>query len=210
MSRSRAITDGSRWPEQYIEGRCKRQRMNESDDGDDNESTSDADRPRGRACLLGGWCRLRSISTCALRLVATACPASLSPSIRCPPVRPACLQESDGLPRSRPPANIRSHFPTRRHTRRRSWPSRRILTASVRNGFRRDVFASTADRWWTDVAELLDPKGHDLRAWLASSFFEYHLKRHSKSRRKAPISLATRHPLGPLQRVALCSPPHAR
>ncbi len=38
-----------------------------------------------------------------------------------------------------------------------------------------------------DVAALLDPKGHDLRAWLAGSFFEYHLKRYSKSRRKAPI-----------------------
>ena len=49
------------------------------------------------------------------------------------------------------------------------------------------VFGADADRWWNDVAALLDPKGHDLRVWLAGSFFEHHLKRHSKSRRKAPI-----------------------
>ena len=37
------------------------------------------------------------------------------------------------------------------------------------------------------MAALLDPKGHELRDWLASSFFEHYLNRHSKSRRKAPI-----------------------
>src|SRR5262249_13822740 len=34
---------------------------------------------------------------------------------------------------------------------------------------------------------LLDPQGEDLRGWLASGFFEHHLKLHSKSRRRAPI-----------------------
>jgi len=49
------------------------------------------------------------------------------------------------------------------------------------------VFGAGADRWWNDVAALLDPKGHDLRVWLAGGFFEHHIKSHSKSRRKAPI-----------------------
>jgi hypothetical protein len=49
------------------------------------------------------------------------------------------------------------------------------------------VFGSTADAIWQEAAALLDPKGHDLRTWLRSGFFEHHLKRHSKSRRKAPI-----------------------
>ena len=62
----------------------------------------------------------------------------------------------------------------------------RDLTAAVRAVFE-VVFDSEADRWWNDVAALLDPKGHDLRVWLAGSFFEHHLKRYSKSRRKAPI-----------------------
>src|SRR5439155_6036471 len=60
------------------------------------------------------------------------------------------------------------------------------LTAAVRAVFDL-VFGAGADRGWNDVAALLDPKDHDLRAWLAGSLFEHHLKRHSKSRRKAPI-----------------------
>ena len=47
--------------------------------------------------------------------------------------------------------------------------------------------ARGADAVWEEAAALLDPKGQDLRSWLASGFFEHHLKRHSKSRRKAPI-----------------------
>ena len=37
------------------------------------------------------------------------------------------------------------------------------------------------------LAGLLEPNNSDLRVWIASSFFEHHIKRHSKSRRKAPI-----------------------
>ena len=62
----------------------------------------------------------------------------------------------------------------------------RDLTAAVRAVFD-EVFGSGADGWWNEASALLDPKGHDLRAWLTSRFFEHHLKRHSKSRRKAPI-----------------------
>jgi hypothetical protein len=49
------------------------------------------------------------------------------------------------------------------------------------------VFDADADAWWNDVAALLDPRSQNLRVWFAESFFEQHLKRHSKSRRKAPI-----------------------
>jgi hypothetical protein len=62
----------------------------------------------------------------------------------------------------------------------------RDLTAAVRAVFE-TVFERAADALWQEVAALLDPKQHDLRAWLASSFFDYHLRLHSKSRRKAPI-----------------------
>lgn len=60
------------------------------------------------------------------------------------------------------------------------------LTAAVRAVFD-VVFGADADRWWGDVAAVLDPKDHELRGWLAGSFFEHHLKRYSRSRRKAPI-----------------------
>lgn len=49
------------------------------------------------------------------------------------------------------------------------------------------VFGARADAIWEEASALLDPKDHELGAWLSSSFFEHHLKRHSKSRRKAPI-----------------------
>jgi hypothetical protein len=49
------------------------------------------------------------------------------------------------------------------------------------------VFGARADAWWSDVSILLDPRNQNLRTWLATGFFEHHLKRHSKSRRRAPI-----------------------
>ena len=49
------------------------------------------------------------------------------------------------------------------------------------------VFGASADAIWQEASALLDPKGHDLRTWLAKEFFAHHLARHSKSRRKAPI-----------------------
>jgi hypothetical protein len=49
------------------------------------------------------------------------------------------------------------------------------------------VFPIRADTWWNELAAMLDPKHHDLRVWLTSSFFGYHLKRYSASHRKAPI-----------------------
>jgi hypothetical protein len=62
----------------------------------------------------------------------------------------------------------------------------RDITSAMRGVFHR-VFGASADAWWNEVAALLDPKDHDLRSWIASSFFEHHLKRHSKSRRRAPV-----------------------
>jgi hypothetical protein len=60
------------------------------------------------------------------------------------------------------------------------------LTAAIRRVFD-EAFNANADACWNEATALLDPQGQDLRVWLASSFFEHHLKRHSKSRRKAPI-----------------------
>jgi hypothetical protein len=95
------------------------------------------------------------------------------------------LTGDDGLPLDRPPAGYPLPFPEDGilvddpgHPR--------DLTAAVRAVFD-TVFGTSADAVWQQAAALLDPKGHDLRTWLARDFFGHHLARHSKSRRKAPI-----------------------
>ena len=95
------------------------------------------------------------------------------------------LTGDDGLPLARPPAGYPLAFPDDGilvddpgHPR--------DLTAAVRAVFD-TVFGASADAVWQEAAALLDPKGHDLRTWLARDFFDHHLARHSKSRRKAPI-----------------------
>jgi hypothetical protein len=62
----------------------------------------------------------------------------------------------------------------------------RAITASARAVFD-VVFGDDADARWQEAIGILDPKNHDLRAFVARTFFEQHLKRYSKSRRKAPI-----------------------
>ena len=49
------------------------------------------------------------------------------------------------------------------------------------------AFGTEGDAQWDEAAGLLDPRGRNLRAWLANGLFELHVRRYSKSRRKAPI-----------------------
>ena len=114
----------------------------------------------------------------------------------------------DGMPLASAPAGYPIAFPDNGILRRRPGHPR-DLTAAVRAVFE-TVFGPRADAWWDEVAALLDPNNHDLRAWLASSFFEHHLKRHSKSRRKAPILWQLGTPSGRYSVVALCPPADAR
>jgi hypothetical protein len=92
---------------------------------------------------------------------------------------------ADGLPLSHTPA----HYPL-------SIPQDGVLvddpghpkdlTVQIRTAF--DVlFGGYANVWWTDIVQLIEPDTHDLRTWLADKFFSDHLKRHSKSRRRAPL-----------------------
>jgi hypothetical protein len=62
----------------------------------------------------------------------------------------------------------------------------RDLATAVRQVFD-VVFGDDADALWQEAGALLDPRGREVRTWLAKGFFEHHLKRHSKSRRQAPI-----------------------
>jgi hypothetical protein len=62
----------------------------------------------------------------------------------------------------------------------------RDLAAAVQKIFEQ-VFKERGDVWWSEVGNSLPSPGGDVRSWLASNFFDYNIKRYSKSRRKAPI-----------------------
>jgi hypothetical protein len=113
-----------------------------------------------------------------------AMPSEPEPFDPLPVCSPGMLTGDDGLPLARPPFEYPILFPEDGilvddpgHPR--------DITAAVRAVFDA-VFGLSADAFLQEAAALVDPRGHDLRRWLASGFFEHHLKRHSKSRRKAP------------------------
>jgi hypothetical protein len=114
-----------------------------------------------------------------------ALPAEPEPFDPLPVCSSAMLTGDDGLPLAGSPAGYPLTFPEdgilvddAGHPR--------DLTTAVRAVFE-TVFGASADALWQETAALLDPRGHDLRGWLASGYFGHHLQRHSKSRRKAPI-----------------------
>lgn len=112
-------------------------------------------------------------------------PDDIDPFAPLPVCSPAMLAGDDGLPLVRPPMAYPLTF-----------PENGILTDDP--GHERDlgnavrevfdvVFKDSADVWSNEVASLLDSKNQSISGWLSAGFFEHHLKRHSKSRRKAPI-----------------------
>jgi hypothetical protein len=122
-----------------------------------------------------------------IRVPAESSGSSLSsdPFDPLPACSPGMLTGDDGLPRSDTPDGYPIAVP--QHGILVDDPGHpQDFTAKIRAAF--DVlFGDYADVWWNDVARLLEPVTHDLRSWLASRFFGDHLKRYSKSRRKAPL-----------------------
>lgn len=160
--------------------------------GTDAEEITDDDVEGGSAaaslaCQLVSWAVGVACGRFDVRLAtgARALPAEPEPFEPLPACSPAMLTGNDGLPLASAPVGYPCAFPEN-GILADDPGSPRDMTGAVRAVFD-EVFSANADARWNEAADLLDPNGHDLRAWLGSRFFEHHLKSYSKSRRKAPI-----------------------
>jgi hypothetical protein len=182
----RAITEGftvAAADEVHVDGQAS-----EESDGEDSESelTPAADSSALTADLLS-WCVGVAVGRFDIRFATgeREPPSDPDPFDPVPVCSPGMLTGEDGLPVDAVPVG----YPL-------AWPEDgvlvddpghpRDLTAAVREVFE-VVFGSAADAFWTEASELVDPRSQDIRRWLQRTFFQEHIKRYSKSRRKAPI-----------------------
>jgi hypothetical protein len=133
------------------------------------------------------WCVGVAFGRFDVRLATGAreVPPEPGPFDALPVCPPGMLTGKDGLLAAQPPSGYPLMFPVDGllvddpgHNR--------DLTRVVRTIFE-VVFGAESDERWQEAGALLDSRGQDVRTWLARNFFEFHLKRYSKSRRKAPI-----------------------
>jgi hypothetical protein len=109
-------------------------------------------------------------------------PEPFDPLPRC---SPGMLTGDDGLPLDKPPPGYPIPFPESGVLV--DDPGHALdLTARSHEVFA-VVFPADTEERWQEAAALIDPRGADLRAYFQKTFFEQHIKRYSKSRRKAPI-----------------------
>jgi len=111
-----------------------------------------------------------------------AAPLEPEPFDPLPVCSPGMLTGDDSLPVTAPPSGYPLTFPTDGILVDDPGHPRDLVRA-VRSVF--DTVFDDANARWHEAAELLSVS--DLRNWFARDFFEPHIKRYSKSRRKAPI-----------------------
>lgn len=111
-----------------------------------------------------------------------AAPTEPGPFDPLPVCSPGMLTGDDGLPLATPPTGYPLIFPTDGVLVDDPGHPRDLVRA-VRSVF--DTVFDDANGRWHEAAELLGTP--DLRTWFTRDFFEPHVKRYSKSRRKAPI-----------------------
>jgi hypothetical protein len=113
-------------------------------------------------------------------------PAILGDPLGPLPVRaPGILTGADGLPLAAPPPNYPIAFPTDGILVDDPGHDRDLLTR-IRQVFT-ILFSDDGEARLAEAVSILDPRADDLRPWLRRTFFEEHIQRYSKSRRKAPI-----------------------
>lgn len=179
-----AITDGFSNGDIDADGSAEGDEGNDFEEDADSENRADAD---SLAAELTAWAVGVAFGRFDVRLASGTrpLPAEPEPFDPLPACSPAMLTGDDGLPLAAAPTGYPLEF-----------PENGILVDDP--GHARDlgnivqlvfdeVFKPNAHAWWNAVGTLLDPKGHELRTWLASTYFNHHLQRYSRSRRKAPI-----------------------
>lgn len=180
----RAISEGFAGDADGSDADESAQEVDEADDEQDGPAAADV---AGLASELASWAVGVAFGRFDVRLATgeRKSPAEPDPFDPLPVCSPGMLVGEDGLPVAGPPQGYPLGFP-RDGILVDDPGDARDLTAAARAAF--DVlFGASAEARWDEAAALLDPRGHDLRAWLRAGFFERHLKLHSKSRRKAPI-----------------------
>lgn len=181
----RAITEGFG---PRVSGELSNDSKSDDDDAgaDATENEPAADPERLAADLLS-WAIGVAFGRFDVRLTTGSCPVAaeaepFEPLLAC---SAGMLTGGDGLPLARPPAEYPLGFPETGILIDDPGHAQDLVSA-IRAVFRM-VFGGDPDRWYDDVTSVIDPKRQDLRGWLADSFFGFHLKRYSKSRRKAPV-----------------------
>jgi hypothetical protein len=156
-------------------------------DDEDAHGVEPVGDPQGLASELVGWAVGTALGRFDVRLAtgSRSRPLEPEPFDPLPSCSPGMLTGDNGLPLLHAPPRYPISFPlTGALVDETGHPQ--DLTAAVRAVFD-VVFAARADELWIEASSLLDPKTQDLRSWLATGFFEHHLQRYSKSRRRAPI-----------------------
>jgi hypothetical protein len=156
----------------------------EPDDADDTEEEAAEVDAKPMVTSLLSWALGVAFGRFDVRLATgeRSAPPEPEPFDPLPVCSPGMLTGDDGLPLSAPPAGYPLAFPSDGLLVDDPGHPQDLISA-VRSVF--EVVFDDADARWKEAAELLGTT--DLRSWFASEFFGPHIKRYSKSRRKAPI-----------------------
>lgn len=155
----------------------------EGDEADQDEDVAEVDATPMVASLLS-WALGVAFGRFDVRLATgeREVPPEPEPFDPLPVCSPGMLTGDDGLPVTAPPSSYPLLFPADGILVDDAGHPRDVVRA-VRSVF--ETVFDDANARWHEASELLG--GPDLRARFARDFFEPHIKRYSKSRRKAPI-----------------------
>ena len=153
------------------------------DDGDDAQDSTEVDAAPMVASLLS-WSLGVAFGRFDVR-VATgerSAPVEPEPFEPLPVLSPGMLGADNDLPANSPPTDYPLTFPSEGILVDDAGHPHDLVRA-VQSVF--ETIFDDADARWHEAAELLGTP--ELRAWFAGDFFDQHVKRYSRSRRKAPI-----------------------